>query len=1211
MKNSERDKVSLGMAVCLALAACVSASAQPAATDALVASDKASMVPYDISSAGVKQSVRWGIDTAWMWSWWPLRATNHMQECAELGRVTIDPRVSGSYTAMSSDQLSHFTEQLSWLKKSGVTQLYLLAGNASGTAWQTSYRTTFIKDIELAVTYLQSKGYTVTAIAPFNEPDYGANNAPSAAEMATVARLLRQNAVLKDIDIAGPNCLNPDYAYAWWGTMSGSLQIGNTHQLAGTFDSYAGFFAAVQASGKKGACDELHNINDALIGMNYGMTDGIWWSDFGSYTRAELGRASNDGVRIGYAENRAAWTSAAVFRRTSEPLVEAFLGTSERQAGESAYCFVSQDRLAYYDGHGPCYDYTQATAGGTGYGVGQTNSEYVIEVTHGEDVPVAPLDGTFKLVNKATGKLLTAASLSADANITQAKESRTAQQSWLIKPVGVRDAGDFAHVTIAAAKNTSLYLDALKYGGDNGARVLLYNGSGNECERWHLRYKGDGYYTITNNDSGLSLEGSANNTATNTTGVTQWARTGTDRQLWRLVPATATVESEAPATPAGLQAEGRSGSIRLTWTANTEADLLGYMVYRYNTAAAEWETIGRRVTATEFTDNYCAKGTAYRYRIRAIDQAWNISEPSAEATASTAAAKALIGEWHLGSDLLDHSENALHAAATAAVTFATGDTHAGAVLDGSTGYVALPYHVADMAAMTFCAWVKPASTTAWQRIFDFGRSTDNYFFLTPSNGSRLRLEICHDGQKQGLNATKRLTANQWTHVVVTLSAEGASIYLDGKLDATSSAVTFTPADVHPTLSYIGRSMFDADPLFKGTIGDVRLYNYALPAADVAALFYQDQIDAAADLAAQPMNKDVRAPLTEAIATAHNAISSGDSEAITTALAALTTAMKSVQSSVKAYSALGEMLGWSQSLAEAHPQADAEALAAYDTAYDDIHTAYLQGDYADADITAVCTDVRTLTNRYLMADASKVTTRFTDITHLLLNADFADGTTDGWQLTTNSSSNYHGACAYGCFEVWNHTFKLSQTLPGMPAGTYRLQVQGFYRNGAKINSASTDVNALLFIGDDTAPIAPISRSANSSTSDGDWYEYATNKKVPNDMQAAAAAFNKLNRYKPTTTVNAVTTDYDPTAAEALTLGLLKTKAVADDWTIVNQFTLSYKASETDGIDDVNLSTNNSTTINPSTKCYDLSGRAIVSGNLPRGTYIIDGRKVVVR
>jgi len=70
-------------------------------------------------------------------------------------------------------------------------------------------------------------------------------------------------------------------------------------------------------------------------------------------------------------------------------------------------------------------------------------------------------------------------------------------------------------------------------------------------------------------------------------------------------------------------------------------------------------------------------------------------------------------------------------------------------------------------------------------------------------------------------------------------------------------------------------------------------------------------------------------------------------------------------------------------------------------------------------------------------------------------------------------------------------------------------------------------------------------------------------------------------------------------------------VADDWTIVNQFTLSYKASETDGIDDVNLSTNNSTTINPSTKCYDLSGRAIVSGNLPRGTYIIDGRKVVVR
>ena len=183
------------------------------------------------------------------------------------------------------------------------------------------------------------------------------------------------------------------------------------------------------------------------------------------------------------AENRLAWTSAAVFRRRSEPLVEAFLGTSERQAGESSYTFVSQDRLAYFDGNGPFYDYTQGTPGGTGYASGQTNAEGVIEITHGEDVPVAPLKGTFKIVNKATGKLLTTSGLRNDATITQIKENPVANQSWVIEPIAPRAASDMAHVTIRAAKNTKFYLDALKYAADNGARVLLYSGDGNECDR--------------------------------------------------------------------------------------------------------------------------------------------------------------------------------------------------------------------------------------------------------------------------------------------------------------------------------------------------------------------------------------------------------------------------------------------------------------------------------------------------------------------------------------------------------------------------------------------------------------------------------------------------------------------------------------------------------------------------------------------------------
>ena len=115
---------------------------------------------------------------------------------------------------------------------------------------------------------------------------------------------------------------------------------------------------------------------------------------------------------------------------------------------------------------------------------------------------------------------------------------------------------------------------------------MLYAGGANECERWHLRYKGNGYYVMTNHDSGLSLEGSTSNSDATATGVVQWERTGTDRQLWRFIPADAEVEFDAPATPAGLQTESLPGSIRLTWNANSEEDLLGYMVYRYNEGAS-------------------------------------------------------------------------------------------------------------------------------------------------------------------------------------------------------------------------------------------------------------------------------------------------------------------------------------------------------------------------------------------------------------------------------------------------------------------------------------------------------------------------------------------------------------------------------------------------------------------------------------------------
>ena len=748
-------------------------------------------------------------------------------------------------------------------------------------------------------------------------------------------------------------------------------------------------------------------------------------------------------------------------------------------------------------------------------------------------------------------------------------------------------------------------LNGAKWGADNGASVMISTEVG-ECARWHLRYMGDGYYVITNHDSGLSLEGSSNNTATNTTGVVQWARTGTDRQLWRLVPASATVEFEAPAAPTGLEATSQSASVLLSWNANTEDDLLGYMIYRYNEQAGLWDCIARQVKGETFIDNTCPKEQVHRYRIRAVDQAWNLSDASAEVECSTATDAALIGEWHLKENLDDVTENRFHGVSTG-VGF-DNDTHAAATFNGSN-YISLPYHIANLHSMTFSAWVKSTSSTSWQRIFDFGRNTDNYIMLTPNNGSRLRFEICKNGEKQGLNATQSLSQDVWTLVTVTIGDDGVRIYLNGELNASTNNITFRPADISPCLSYVGRSMFASDPLFRGSIGDVMLYNYALSADQVKALMYHEQLAVASDLLLKPMYKETRQTLQQRYEEAEAAIMTGDNEERTAALNALTDAEADARISIASYEPLVEALNHSAAMAEAHPQSDSEAMSRYNALFAEALQNCYDGEWTDDAIDEQLIVVETFTNQYLMIDVKAKATedRPVDITYIMNNADFASNTLMGWTLTTDEPS-YRGDFYEGCFEIYNHTFNLAHYLYGMPSGIYRLAVQGFYRCGPREDiETATDANAMIYIGESEIDLNLITRGAGSRISDGSWYEYSSGSKVPDDMQAAYSAFNTLNRYRPSSLVNTVEGTYDATLGEPLQVGLRKTVAVDRDWTIVNYFNLRYCGDPTaTGIEttsiDQPLSSNDKAV-------YDLTGRRI--STLSKGLYIIDGKKVLVK
>ncbi|WP_339310977.1 LamG-like jellyroll fold domain-containing protein [Paenibacillus sp. FSL M7-0896] len=156
-------------------------------------------------------------------------------------------------------------------------------------------------------------------------------------------------------------------------------------------------------------------------------------------------------------------------------------------------------------------------------------------------------------------------------------------------------------------------------------------------------------------------------------------------------------------------------------------------------------------------------------------------------------------------------------------------------LNGSDNYVALPPSLPSASAeeITVSTWVNWKGGKDWQRIFDFGNGTNQYMFLTPKTGSYMRFAIKNGGSEQ-IVQTAQLPVGQWVHVALTIGSGKASLYLNGEAKA-SASVTIKPGDFKPILNYIGKSQF-TDPLFNGSIDEFRIYNRALGADEILAMY---------------------------------------------------------------------------------------------------------------------------------------------------------------------------------------------------------------------------------------------------------------------------------------------------------------------------------------------------------------------------------------
>jgi Concanavalin A-like lectin/glucanases superfamily/Ricin-type beta-trefoil lectin domain-like len=793
---------------------------------------------FSPTDPGVTRSItNWGLDTCWpsydnMRRGLMFMGTNNVN-LVRVGYVVDAPLTNNDLSASQKAALQTHAN-LANMATAATRWDLNMASNVD--PWYQSGAGTVYPDRWAAAMQACQRYYNKSfwMVEGFNEPDYGWGQG-SQQNLYDLFGYLQASTNFSGAALAGGSTLNNDVALAWFNAVSSRVTIGTTHCLAGSASTYVSFIQAVTASNAMPFNPELHNVMEAIMGVNYGLKGGIWWGT-AERARGEFVKACQ-GKRLGYADDLAKWTAAAVYRGTNG-IVQAFVGASERMATTTTYRFFSRDRDVFYDGHGPQREYTVTIPGGTGYATAdQRNAEKVMNITWGADVP-PPINGRYYVVNRNSGKLMEVAggSTNSGANIQQNAYTGGTNQQWDVVPLASTNGGDYSYFSMTAV-HSGKAADVNNFSFDNGGNVMQWDNVQGVNQQWFFEYAGNGYFYIRSRWSGLGLD--VNNASTaNGANIQQWTLLNGLNQQWRLIPVGEAVEFVAPAAPTGVIAAANPLSVELNWNVSGAADLAGYTVLRATNSGGPYEIVARGLTNNAFTDKSANQPRTYFYVVKAADKSLNLSANSAQVSATPTANPALLVRYTFDGNNNDNSGNANHPILiNGSPNFVAGKYGSAIDLNGASQYAMAPAGLlASVTNFTIALWVNWDGGAAWQRIFDFGNDTTQYMFLTPGSGSgTLRFAITtNGGGAEQILQTSPLPVGQWQHVAVTRNGNTARLYTNGVV-AASGTVTIAPASFNSALNFLGDSQYAADPLFNGRLDEFFIYNYALSDMEITRL----------------------------------------------------------------------------------------------------------------------------------------------------------------------------------------------------------------------------------------------------------------------------------------------------------------------------------------------------------------------------------------
>jgi uncharacterized protein (TIGR03790 family) len=259
--------------------------------------------------------------------------------------------------------------------------------------------------------------------------------------------------------------------------------------------------------------------------------------------------------------------------------------------------------------------------------------------------------------------------------------------------------------------------------------------------------------------------------------------------------------------------------------------------------------LGALLTSAPYTISWntaTATNTGHTLTAIAIDTSGNsaTSAPVAVTVSNTSTGPptaGLIGYWNFdeGSGTVAHDTSGSGYNGTVNGTvWTTGEINGALAFNGGTAYVVTP-NIALGSTFSVSAWVNPAVTKqlAYGRILETQYNGGLYLGVS-SAGTKYKFIVNTGiGSTGGCGivygcAEGGTVASGWHLVTATYNGSTATLYVDGAVVASD---TFTAPSATNFPLYIGR-YYGGGTGWNGSVDDVRLYNRALAAAEVSAIF---------------------------------------------------------------------------------------------------------------------------------------------------------------------------------------------------------------------------------------------------------------------------------------------------------------------------------------------------------------------------------------